>query len=275
MWRITAVLASACAALALAGAGSGTTFGVADDAGKYAEDGSAGFFHMLTDLGMTENRNRRLLGSGQTDHDRRPGLPRPVDPARDAARDRGDLRDLPAEDAHARRYTERHPALRAVRRPLSVHPEGHLPQRGEPATVPPASVRRGRNGISGYVQEEARAACYDALKAVDPGITVIAFGLSPRGTTTPTRSATSPTRRFVSCRRWARRIARADARRRSPFSLRRQDHATRKYAAADRRGGPGGGGARPVVQAAEAESGQLPRDRHAPRGDESRPRDHV
>ena len=33
-----------------------TTFGVADDAGKYADDGGARFFHMLTDLGMTENR---------------------------------------------------------------------------------------------------------------------------------------------------------------------------------------------------------------------------
>src|SRR5204862_326491 len=37
------------------------------------------------------------------------------------------------------------------------------------------------NGISGYVQEQAMAAGYDALKAVDPGIDVIAFGLSPRG----------------------------------------------------------------------------------------------
>jgi hypothetical protein len=36
-------------------------------------------------------------------------------------------------------------------------------------------------GISGYVQEQAMAACYDAVKAVDPNITVIAFGLSPRG----------------------------------------------------------------------------------------------
>jgi hypothetical protein len=36
-------------------------------------------------------------------------------------------------------------------------------------------------GISGYVQEQAMAACYDAVKAVDPKITVIAFGLSPRG----------------------------------------------------------------------------------------------
>src|SRR6266498_418029 len=56
MWRITAVLASACAALALAGVASSTTFGVADDAGKYAEDGGAQFFNMLTDIGMTENR---------------------------------------------------------------------------------------------------------------------------------------------------------------------------------------------------------------------------
>jgi hypothetical protein len=37
------------------------------------------------------------------------------------------------------------------------------------------------NGISGAVQEQAMAACYDALKAVDPGIDVIGFGLSPRG----------------------------------------------------------------------------------------------
>ena len=56
MWRITAVLACACAALSLAGGASSTTFGVADDTGKYSEDGGASFFHMLTDLGMTENR---------------------------------------------------------------------------------------------------------------------------------------------------------------------------------------------------------------------------
>src|SRR5439155_1084383 len=37
------------------------------------------------------------------------------------------------------------------------------------------------NGISGFVQEQAMAACYGALKSVDPGIDVIAFGLSPRG----------------------------------------------------------------------------------------------
>ena len=49
---------SACllAALALAGAASSTVFGVADDTGKYADDGGASFFPSLTDLGMTENR---------------------------------------------------------------------------------------------------------------------------------------------------------------------------------------------------------------------------
>src|SRR5919198_3194263 len=57
MWsRISAVSACACAALVLAGSASGTTFGVADDAGKYADDGGARFFSMLNDLGMTENR---------------------------------------------------------------------------------------------------------------------------------------------------------------------------------------------------------------------------
>src|SRR5919201_2781494 len=50
--------ASACllCALAFTGAASSTVFGVADDAGKYAEDGGASFFSSLNDLGMTENR---------------------------------------------------------------------------------------------------------------------------------------------------------------------------------------------------------------------------
>src|SRR4030095_10100346 len=56
MRQISALLACACAALALTGAASSTTFGVADDAGKYSHAGGPLFFHMLTDLGMTENR---------------------------------------------------------------------------------------------------------------------------------------------------------------------------------------------------------------------------
>src|SRR6266536_2941168 len=53
---ISAALACLGTALVLTGAAAGTTFGVADDAGKYAEDGGAQFYTMLTDIGMTENR---------------------------------------------------------------------------------------------------------------------------------------------------------------------------------------------------------------------------
>src|ERR671933_2059858 len=56
MRNLAAALACALAALVFAGAASSTTFGVADDAGKYADDSGAGFFSMLNDLGMTENR---------------------------------------------------------------------------------------------------------------------------------------------------------------------------------------------------------------------------
>src|ERR687886_858448 len=56
MRRAAAALACVFAALAFAGAASSTTFGVADDAGKYADDSGAGFFSILNDLGMTENR---------------------------------------------------------------------------------------------------------------------------------------------------------------------------------------------------------------------------
>src|SRR6266568_1173303 len=140
MWRITAVLACACTALALAGAGSSTTFGVADDAGKYADDGGSGFFHMLTDLGMTENRMAVFWDPSQ-----------PNTIVDQAFLDRA----LPE----------------AMRNGIEVNqPRFHQPQFDESG-----------KGISGYVQEQAMAACYDAVKAVDPNITVIAFGLSPRG----------------------------------------------------------------------------------------------
>ena len=37
-------------------AASGPRFGVADDAGKYADDGGEAFFETLGDLGMADNR---------------------------------------------------------------------------------------------------------------------------------------------------------------------------------------------------------------------------
>jgi hypothetical protein len=185
MRRISAVLACACAALALAGAASSTTFGVADDAGKYAEDGGAGFFTMLTQLGMTENRMAVFWDPTQptTIYDQAfldraipQAMQRGIDvmfaiyPVKARA-----LVDTPNGiqlfAQYAAKVAERYPYVRKI---ICLN-EGNQPRFHQP------QFDDAGNGISGAVQEQAMAACYDALKAVDPGIDVIAFGLSPRG----------------------------------------------------------------------------------------------
>jgi hypothetical protein len=185
MWRITAVLASACAALALAGAGSSATFGVADDAGKYAEDGGAGFYTMLTELGMTENRiavfwdpanPTTIVDQAFLDRSMPQAMQRGIDvmfaiyPLKARA-----LVDTPNGVQlfadYAARVAQRYPYVRKI---ICLN-EGNQPRFHQP------QFDDAGNGISGFIQEQAMAACYDALKAVDPGIDVIAFGLSPRG----------------------------------------------------------------------------------------------
>src|SRR5215213_6251601 len=185
MRRITAVLAAVCAALALAGAASSTTFGVADDAGKYAEDGGAGFFTMLTQLGMTENRMAAFWDPTQpaTIYDQAF-----LDRAMPQAQKRGievifsiyplkarALVDTPNGvqlfAQYAAKLVQRYPYVRKV---ICLN-EGNQPRFHQP------QFDDAGNGVSGYVQEQAMAACYDAVKAVDPNVTVIAFGLSPRG----------------------------------------------------------------------------------------------
>src|SRR5690242_20420200 len=185
MRRITAVLACACLALALAGAASSTTFGVADDAGKYAVDGGAGFYTMLTQLGMTENRMAVFWDPSQPDTIVDQAF---LDRAIPQAQRRGidvmfaiyplkarGLVDTPNGiqlfAQYAAKVVERYPYVRKV---ICLN-EGNQPRFHQPQFDDQG------NGISGYVQEQAMAACYDAVKAVDPGIDVIAFGLSPRG----------------------------------------------------------------------------------------------
>jgi hypothetical protein len=185
MWRITAVLASACVALVLAGSGSTATFGVADDAGKYADDHGAGFFGMLTELGMTENRvavfwdpanPTTIVDQAFLDRSIPNAARRGIEiifaiyPLKARALvDTPNGIDLFAE--YAAKVARRYPYVRKI---ICLN-EGNQPRFHQP------QFDEAGNGISGYVQEKAMAACYDALKGVDPGITVIAFGLSPRG----------------------------------------------------------------------------------------------
>jgi hypothetical protein len=185
MRRISAALACACASLALASGASGTTFGVADDAGKYAEDGGAQFFNMLTDIAMTENRMAvfwdpasptTIVDQAFLDRSIPQAMQRGIDvmfaiyPLKARA-----LVDTPNGiqlfAQYAAKVAQRYPYVRKI---ICLN-EGNQPRFHQP------QFDEAGNGISGYVQEEAMAACYDALKAVDPGIDVIAFGISPRG----------------------------------------------------------------------------------------------
>jgi hypothetical protein len=185
MRRISAVFACACAALVLTGAASSTTYGVADDAGKYAEDGGAGFFTMLTDLGMTENRiavfwdparPTTIVDQAFLDRSIPQAMARGIEVifAIYPLKARG-LVDTPNGvqlfAQYAARLAQRYPYVRKV---ICLN-EGNQPRFHQP------QFDDAGNGISGFVQEQAMAACYDALKSVDPGITVVAFGLSPRG----------------------------------------------------------------------------------------------
>jgi hypothetical protein len=185
MWRITAVLACACAALTLAGGASSTTFGVADDAGKYADDSGGTFFHMLTDLGMTENRMavfwdptqpNTIVDQAFLDRSVPQAMRRGIEVIFAIYPQKARfLVDTPNGvqlfAQYAARVVQRYPYVRKV---ICLN-EGNQPRFHQP------QFDETGKGISGYVQEQAMAACYDAVKAVDPKITVIAFGLSPRG----------------------------------------------------------------------------------------------
>src|ERR687888_1148733 len=185
MKRATAALACAFVALAFAGAASSTTFGVADDAGKYADDGGAGFFSMLNDLGMTENRiavfwdpanPTTIVDQAFLDRSVPQATRRGIEvifaiyplKARELV-DTPNGIELFAQ--YAAKVAERYPYVRKM---ICLN-EGNQPRFHQP------QFDDAGNGISGLVQEQAMAACYDALKAVDPGIDVIGFGLSPRG----------------------------------------------------------------------------------------------
>jgi hypothetical protein len=185
MTKAAAALACVLGALAFAGAASSTTFGVADDAGKYADDGGASFYSTLNDLGMTENRIAVFWDAANpTTIVDQAFLDRAVPQATKrgievmfavyplkarALVDTPNGIDLFAQ--YAAEVAQRYPQVRKI---ICLN-EGNQPRFHQP------QFDAAGRGVSGAVQERAMAACYDALKAVDPGLDVVAFGLSPRG----------------------------------------------------------------------------------------------
>jgi hypothetical protein len=185
MGKVAAAAATILAALVFTGAASSTVYGVADDAGKYADDGGAGFFPMLNDLGMTENRMAvfwdpskpaTIVDQAFLDRAVPQATRRGVEvmfaiyPLKARALvDTPNGIDLFAQ--YAARVAQRYPQVRKI---ICLN-EGNQPRFHQP------QFDSAGNGVSGAVQERAMAACYDALKGVDPNLDVIAFGLSPRG----------------------------------------------------------------------------------------------
>jgi hypothetical protein len=198
---ISTAIALACAACTFAGAAAGSPrFGVADDAGKYSDDGGAAVFATLADIGMTDNRMVVLWDAS-----------RPAVIVEKPFLDR----TLPVAERHGIRVVFavaplRARSLTASRRAApqfaaflqllaTTYPQvkdfiiGNEPN--QPRFWQPQFVR-GRS-VSGAAYERVLAMAYDALKAVDPEIRVIGVGLSPRGNDRPrarSNRSTSPVR---------------------------------------------------------------------------------
>jgi hypothetical protein len=184
--------AFACFACAFVFAGAATArpvFGVADDTGKYSQDRGAAFFSTLGDLGMTENRmtvtwdpTRPTAIVDQAFLDRTVGAAFVRGIEIELAIFPGKARAL-ADTPNGIHLFAQYAAIVARRYP-EVHRIVCLNEGNQTRFQQPQYDGSG-NGVAGAIQEAAMAACYDALKAVNPNIDVIGFGFSPRGNDDP------------------------------------------------------------------------------------------
>ena len=196
------LLAGACAVLLLAApAAADVTVGVADDRGKLAEDGGAAFFASMRDVGLTENR---ITLAWDPDHPTtirdQDALDRYMANAAAAGiritiviaptRARALFNSTPATNQFVAFIAQVARTYRQVK-DIGVGNEPNQPRFWQPQF----STRGTGLACTAYARVLGRA--YDALKAVDPTITVLGVSLSPRGNdnaTAATNASTSPVR---------------------------------------------------------------------------------
>lgn len=212
------VAAFAVVVLALAGGAEAADIGANDDTGKFAADGGSAFFEQMSGLGLRQTvMTVRFL----------PGQPNTIqgkeflDKAVPVAVSRGlkvvfavypyppsALRRTAAE---ARAFGD-YAALVATTYPqVQQFVIGNEPN--QPAFWRPQFSRRGVV-LSAPAFGRYLAAAYDALKDVDPGITVVGVGLSPRGNDNAlarNNVSTSPVRFLSSLGAWYRSSGRTAA----------------------------------------------------------------
>jgi hypothetical protein len=210
-----ASLVAVCAALLVPPiAPAAIEIGVVDDAPKGSLDGGAAFYELMADLGMKENRVTMLW-----DPDRDPALQDALTtPVLTTASLRGIRVVFAVFPAKARAITSSPSAggeFTAYLQHLArTHPSvkdyiiGNEPN--QTRFWQPQFSANGR-GAACAAYQTLLAASYDALKAVDPAITVIGVGLSPRGNDNP-RAASNVSTSPVRCIRDMGRAYRASKR---------------------------------------------------------------
>jgi hypothetical protein len=197
-----AALTCALAALVLAApAGADVSVGVADDFGKLADDGGAGFLAAMRDVGLQENRITLAWDPDQpTTIREKEALDRYVANA-SAAGIRLSLVIAPSRARALFNSTSASTAfVRFVAQVARTYPQikdiavGNEPN--QPRFWQPQFSNRGA-GLACSAYQRVLAQAYDALKAIDSSITVLGVSLSPRGNDNAlaaTNASTSPVR---------------------------------------------------------------------------------
>jgi hypothetical protein len=201
-------LSSVLAALALCPvAGADTTLGINDDVGKYG-DGSPLVFERMASLGLTENVMTVLWDPAAPDTIAEQGLlehsipvaqRHGVDVVLDVypAKARALATDPTAPGRFARFVQKLALAFPTVKQFIVMN------ECNQPRFLQPQFA--GTTVVSAAACGQALALAYDALKAVDPAITVWGVGLSPRGNDNPRARdnvSTSPVRFLAALGRW-------------------------------------------------------------------------
>ena len=196
MRRTAAVISCAIGALSLSGAAFGASnFGVTDDHAKYANDGGAAFYPMLRDLGMSENAMTVTWDpANPTAIPEKVFLDRVVPQA--ASRGMRLIFSVQPRQAASitRSFTTAAQFTAFLQQLATTYPQVHDFVVGNEPNQPrfwqPQFDEAG-NPAAPSAYEAMLAAGYDSLKAVNPSIRVIGFGLSHRGNDDPNATSNS------------------------------------------------------------------------------------
>ena len=196
IWGLAALLATVVFTCA-AGASGGTAFGVADDAGKYADDGGSNFFLLLNDLGFTQNRisvfwdptdgndGFNIRERGFLDRALPVAAIRGIDVVLDVSPLRARVFTVDTQKridlfaSYLQLLAQTYPQVTR----FVVGNEPNQPRFHQPQFLPMRSG--GYRATAAELYARVLAASYDALKAANPEIEVIGLGLSPRGNDNP------------------------------------------------------------------------------------------